>query len=184
MVGRWKPMLTEQNQKKSITNFEIFFTSIHSECLSICVCLTIVDSFMSVIRHIWWFIWNSWLVKMWLCRFQKTELTSSKCSPVKKTIHVTEKHANEVIIPSFNSSQMPPYSSSSTFWKFKQYKYTMPQFIAPNLLMMRNISLAVSPRAECWLSIDWTYSAIAVKPCNGMMPQITPIMIPNTCRDQ
>lgn len=64
-------------------------------------------------------------------------LTSSKCNPVKKTIHVTQKHANDVMSPSFNSSQMPPYSSSSIFWKFKQYKYTMPQLIAVNLFLTR-----------------------------------------------
>lgn len=29
-----------------------------------------------------------------------------------------------------------------------------------------------------------TYSVIAVKPCNGMIPQTMPIMMPNTCRDQ
>lgn len=34
-----------------------------------------------------------------------------------------------------------------------------------------------------YLNFD-TYSVIAVKPCNGMMPQIIPIMMPNTCRDQ
>lgn len=60
-------------------------------------------------------------------------LTSSKCKPVKKTIQVTQKHANDVMKPSLSNSQMPPYSSSSIFWKFKQYKYTMPQLIAANL---------------------------------------------------
>lgn len=34
------------------------------------------------------------------------------------------------------------------------------------------------------LCLKITYSAIAIKPFNGMIPQKMPIIIPNTCRDQ
>lgn len=92
-----------------------------------------------------WFRWNT-IAAAAVCvyeycgdgsRFQKFAFgvfTSSKCNPVKNTIHVTQKHANDVISPSFSNSQMPPYSSSSIFWKFKQYKYTIPQLIAVKLI--------------------------------------------------
>lgn len=55
-------------------------------------------------------------------------------------IQDTMNPANEVMKPSFMSSQIPPYSSSSICWKLMQYTYTIPQLIKPNLQRL-NIGL-------------------------------------------
>ena len=46
---------------------------------------------------------------------------------------LTKNVANEVISPSFKISVIPPYSSSSTFWKVLKYTYTTKAFKPKNL---------------------------------------------------
>ena len=46
---------------------------------------------------------------------------------------LTKNEENEVINPSFKISDIPPYSSSSTFWNIDIYRYVMRTLTAKNL---------------------------------------------------